>query len=102
MLPFQVDADEIARLNEHQLVRLVNRLIWHEARRLRLPVEEVRITLRIHDPDGGADAITRAEEEASDWIPAGSTVWQFKKAWPGATRLRREFAKPAVREVIEQ
>ncbi|SRR6266508_15405 len=58
MQPFQVDANEVAPLNEHELVRLVNRLIWHEGRRLRLPFEAVRITLRIHDPDGGA-AITR-------------------------------------------
>jgi hypothetical protein len=58
MQPFQVDANEMARLNEHELVRLVNRLIWHEGRMLRLPVEAVSITLRIHDPDGGADAIT--------------------------------------------
>ena len=62
--PFAVTAAEIAALNEHQLVIFANLLIWAEGKKLGVPAADVKISLRIHDPDGGADAETDTGELA--------------------------------------
>ncbi|MBF6611613.1 MAG: hypothetical protein IVW55_00610 [Chloroflexi bacterium] len=101
--PSEITYRDIENLPDIGVVRLVNLLIKDEGERLRLPANQVRTTLAITDPDGGIDAITDAVEKESSYFPRGSTVWQFKKSWPGTPQQREaELTKPAVQEMFAQ
>jgi hypothetical protein len=78
---FEVQADEISNLNEQNFVRVCNTLLRHEGRRLGVPQEDILTTLRINDPDGGIDAVTRVHANGI-FIRAGETVWQYKVSYP--------------------
>jgi hypothetical protein len=99
--PSSITYQDIESLPDVGFVHLVNLLIRDEGERLRLPANQVRTTLAITDPDGGIDAITDAVEKESAYFPRGSTVWQFKKSWPGTPQQREaELTKPAVQEMF--
>ncbi len=71
-----------------------------------IPPERVKITLKIHDPDGGIDAFTDNPGSVARFVLDGLTVWQFKKRWPrnldrfkkdleGARAAQEQFEKGA-------
>jgi hypothetical protein len=97
---FQLTHQEIQALHELDLVRLVNRLLWHEGWRERIPPSEIRISLRINDPDGGVDALTNASERGGRFLETGLRVWQFKKTWRAKGDLEAEVRKPAVQDAF--
>lgn len=93
--PFEVTPDEIDALNELQLQTLVNRLVEIEVSQEGLPVDVLVASDRIHDKDGGIDARIRAPGfDGSEFLPAGSSVWQAKagkSGWPSyESELRPE------------
>lgn len=95
--PYQIDSDEVARLNKDELPRVINRLIWAEAHRLHLPSMAVETSLRINDPDGGVDARVHAGAVGNRWMPAGESVWQFKAGKDITTAdIDEEVKKPGV------
>src|SRR5919197_6547142 len=95
--PFEIGPDEVEVLSDVELVRLVNRLSQDEGRRLELPPNEVLTTLRIDDPDGGADALTDMGTKVGRFLGTGKVVWQFKRRWPSKTkRIETELGKRAV------
>lgn len=102
--PFTVTEADVERLDEHDLVRLMNRLLWAEGRNKGIPPDNLYLTQRIHDPDGGVDATTNNEIADSDYIPRGLTVWQFKqtKKYPSEGQLRKELRKSKVQEGFRQ
>ena len=53
--PFEVDGQQIAVLNAHQLAKLLRRLLLAEARTHGLPVYGVHVAGNIYTPDGGED-----------------------------------------------
>ena len=53
--PFEVDGQQIAVLNAHQLAKLLRRLLLAEARTHGLPVDGVHVAGNIYTPDGGED-----------------------------------------------
>src|SRR6266508_4399986 len=99
---FEITPREIENLSELDLVRLVNLLIRDEGRRLQLPPTNVKTSLRISDPDGGADAITDAGEREGPHLEDGDRVWQFKKRWPEGARRAAELRKRAVQAAFKQ
>jgi hypothetical protein len=97
--PFDVSPKTIAQLNEWDLVRLANRLVWDEGRRLRLSPKDVRITLRINDKDKGIDAVTNTRGLESRHLGRGERIWQFKKSRPASEEnLHKELRKKGVQE----
>jgi hypothetical protein len=99
---FEVTAKQVADLpHEFAFVELVNRLIWDECQKRHLPAEAARLTLRIHDPDGGADAVVDAADRPGTYIPPGLTVWQFKPKWLTEKKLQTELQKPAVQDAFK-
>ncbi|MFL5797635.1 MAG: hypothetical protein ACJ77A_06840 [Actinomycetota bacterium] len=92
--PYEIRPGQVAALTEHDQVALFNLLIRHEARRLSIPPENIHTNLRIHDPDGGVDALTDGSNHVSRWIPQDEHVWQFKRTFPGSL--------PALARDIEQ
>ncbi len=89
---FEVVAKDITASSEEQLVELCNLLIWEDAMSAHMPSERVKITLRIHDPDGGIDAFTDNLGPAVRFVLDGLTVWQFKKRWPRSlARFKKEL-----------
>ncbi len=101
--PFEVTPKRIEDLSEGEFVALVNRLIWDDARRLGLAPNDVRISMRIDDPDQGADAITNGRHRGGRSIENGLGVWQFKKSWRDLGRLRKEVEKgKAVQDIFRQ
>lgn len=99
--PFQIDSDDVARLSQIDLPRVLNRLIRAEADLLGVPFEGVQTSLRMNDPDGGIDARVRTGGVGGRWLPAGVSAWQFKaqrKLTPA--EMRKEVKKPGVRRTL--
>ena len=53
--PFEVDGQQIAVLNAHQLAKLLRRLLLAEARTHGLPVDGIQVAGNIYTPDSGED-----------------------------------------------
>lgn len=96
--PFEVTPDEIDTLNERQLQVLVNRLVEIEVSHVGLPVDVLVASDRIHDKDGGIDAQIRAPGfDGSEFLPAGSSVWQAKAGRSGWPSYESELRADRVR-----
>lgn len=96
---FEIVPEEIERMVVDQFVDLVTTLMLDEGVRLGIPPNEIRVTRRIYDPDGGADAITDAGTEKGRYFAPGLTVWQFKKSWPDLGKLAGEVGKDFTAEI---
>lgn len=92
--PYHIDSDEAARLSKDELPLVMGRLIWAESHRLHLPSMAVETSLRINDPDGGVDARVHAGASGSLWMPAGTSVWQFKAG--------KEISKADIDEEVQK
>ena len=100
---FEVTPEEVESLDEHQLQKLVNRLVEIEVSQEGLPVDVVVASDRIYDKDGGIDARIHAPEfRGSEFLPAGSSIWQAKagkSSWPNYEKeLQKERVGRAVGE----
>src|SRR2546429_455725 len=96
--PFRITPSNIAELTEVGLVALLNHLLWDEGRRLNLPPNALKLSLRIQEPDGGADAITDPLGKTAPHLGDGLMVWQFKQTqrWLTEKQLIEELNKPVV------
>ncbi len=99
----QVNEQEIERLNEHQFVDVLNRLLKAEASRYGIPALAVKTTLRINDPDGGIDARVDRSVKLPDTcrIPEGLSVWQYKAGDASPKEIRTEAQKPGIQDAIQ-
>lgn len=79
---FEIDHDDVKRLNAVQLTELLRRLLYLEARARGIPASCVSVSLRINVADGGEDARIewRGKPEPKDtvWIPSRLTLFQCK------------------------
>lgn len=100
---YQIESTDIERLNQNELPRVLNHLIRAEARLLHVPFESIQTSLRVNDPDGGIDACVRTGSAASEWLPFGCSVWQYKAQRKlTITEMRKEVKKPGVRRALLQ
>ena len=101
--PFEVTPEEVESIDEHQLQKLVNRLVEIEVSQEGLSVDVLVASDRIYDKDGGIDARIHAPEfPGSEFLPAGSSIWQAKagkSSWPNYEKeLQKERVGRAVGE----
>ena len=101
--PFEVTPEEVERLDADQLQTLVNRLVEIEVTQARLSVDVLVASDRTDDKDGGIDArIHDPEFPGSEFLPAGSSVWQAKSGksrWPN---YEEELQKERVRKAVDE
>ena len=83
-------------------VNFVNHLLRAEGSRVGIPPVNIHTSLRVNTPDGGVDACVEDNVQQSDWIPLGTSVWQFKSGKDHEqAKIRKEFQKPGVQEVLK-
>ena len=77
---FEVKAEDIGRLNEHQLTDLLRRLLLLEARSHGIPSSSVTVSMNISAPDGGRDGqiAWTGGPDKTDWIPSRLSLFQVK------------------------
>ncbi len=99
---FDVDEKEVSLLDPVGFADFINHLLRAEASRIGLPSADLHTSLRVSTPDGGVDARVERNTQQSDWIPIGTSIWQFKSGKDhDQAKLRKEFSKPGVQEVLQ-
>lgn len=99
---FDVDETDVARMDAIGFVNFVNHLLRAEGSRVGIPPVNIHTSLRVNTPDGGVDACVEDNVQQSDWIPLGTSVWQFKSGKDHEqAKIRKEFQKPGVQEVLK-
>ncbi|MFC3965464.1 hypothetical protein [Nocardia jiangsuensis] len=87
--PFDVKPEQITRLGD-SFTAFVNRLLDTEHSAARQAGATLVTNFSENTPDGGVDAaVTRSV--GSEWIPAGESVWQFKKGDLAPGMCRQEL-----------
>lgn len=89
---FEVNADQIERLDESQLVALLRRLITAELNKNSIPLRSGTAPAQITIPDGGDDARVSwsGRHNATDWLPSRFTIFQSKKGNTSPASLKAE------------
>lgn len=95
MGPIHLDGRVVDALTPPEFTAFVNRLLMTEAAAQRLAPNQVRITERTNDPDGGVDALLLGVP-GSKWAVPGDSVWQFKKGEIDNSEAITEIRKPEV------
>lgn len=99
---FDVDETDVSRMDPVGFVNFVNHLLRAEGNRVGIPSVNVHTSLRVNTPDGGVDARVEDNVQQSDWIPLGTSVWQFKSGKDHEqAKIRKEFQKSGVQEVLK-
>lgn len=77
---FEVDCDDIIKLNPEQLTDLLRYLLYLEADGFGIPLSAAHIPMKINVPDGGEDGRIQWEDGPpnTDWIPNRFTLFQCK------------------------
>lgn len=77
---FEVDADQISRLDSSQLVQLMKRLMLAECRLVDIPLRAVTVPLQITVADGGEDGRVEWTNgvDTTDFFPARLSIFQSK------------------------
>jgi hypothetical protein len=99
---FEVTSKTIGDLTEERFVDVLNRLLRAEASHIGLLPALVSTSLRTKVADGGVDAEVRECDKASDWIPTGRSVWQFKSGDVQPAKIKKEFKAPDSEQADEQ
>lgn len=88
--PFSVTAVQVIGL-DRQFASFVSQLLDAERQNARLLGHQLTVMRQEDTADGGVDAATRYAVEG-EWIPAGTTGWQFKRSDLGPTACAKELA----------
>ena len=84
--PLEIDAEEVGRLDSSQFQLLLNRILAIETFQISIRSSALVTSDEINVPDGGIDAsIDSPDFAGSQFLPAGSSVWQAKAGkskWP--------------------
>jgi hypothetical protein len=77
---FEVDAEQISRLDSVSLVQLMKRLLLAECRLVDIPLRSATVPLQITVPDGGEDGRVEWTEgaDSTDYLPSRFSVFQAK------------------------
>lgn len=109
---FEINANDIERLNEDLLVTLLRRLIQAELYKNSIPLRSGTAPAQINIPDGGDDARVSwiGGPNETDWLPSRFTVFQCKKGKTSPSGLKTETytkssqssGNPQLNEAIEE
>lgn len=79
MKAFEINKEDVEKLNQYSLTYLMQKLLRAELSKLKLKQSDLIISLDITDPDGGLDGYIGCEiPESHFWLPSGRSGWQFK------------------------
>ncbi|EFO30639.1 conserved hypothetical protein [Roseibium sp. TrichSKD4] len=89
---FVVNSDQVKRLDEHQVVDLLRRLISAELNKNSIPLRSGTAPAQITIADGGDDARVSwsGGPNETDWLPSGFTIFQCKKGVTSPAGLKAE------------
>lgn len=88
--PFDILPERIGALGA-AFSEFVNRLLETQVRSQRIAGHLLAVTREENTPDGGVDAALR-DAVASDWLPEGTSAWQFKRGDLQPQQAADEFA----------
>lgn len=94
---FTVEPDEIKDFTGEQLVALLRRLLYAEARKAGVPLRGVEVPLQITVADGGQDGSIswKGGNASTDYLPGRDIVFQCKAKDSGDAQWKREvWTKP--------
>lgn len=89
---FEVNSDQIERLDEHQVIDLLRRLISAELNKNSIPLRSGTAPAQITIPDGGDDSRVSwsGGPNETDWLPSRFTIFQSKKGATSPAGLKAE------------
>ncbi|WP_141687909.1 hypothetical protein [Stappia indica] len=89
---FDVNPDQVGRLDEHQVVDLLRRLISAELHKNSIPLRSGTAPAQITIADGGDDARVSwsGGPNETDWLPSRFTIFQSKKGTTSPAGLKAE------------
>lgn len=110
---FEVDAETISMLDEHEIVELVRRLVFAELVDAGIQLSSARVPAQIHIPDGGEDGRVdwQGGPTNTHYLPSRFCIFQCKKSDPKPSKLRSEVQsqrkgkaalKPAFEELLDR
>jgi hypothetical protein len=100
---FEIEPKEIEALSDLAFVDLMNHLLNAEANKIGISPENISLTLKTDEPDGGIDARTNQPiETVPSQIPPGLSIWQFKSGTTAPGKIIKEFLKPGVQAAIRK
>lgn len=100
---FTVHPDEIKDFTGDELVELLRRLLYAEARKAGVPLRGVHVPLQITVADGGQDAsiIWTGGEASTDYFPGRDIVFQCKAKDTGNVQWEQEvWTKPTQKATV--
>jgi hypothetical protein len=99
--PFDIAPERIVGLGP-AFSEFVNRVLERQLRSQNIAGHLLSITREENTGDGGVDAALR-EATASDWLPAGTSAWQFKRTDLQPQKAAKEFAGASwAQEIVRQ
>lgn len=109
---FEINAGQIERLDQEQLVNLLRRLIYAELNKNSIPLRSGTAPAQITIPDGGDDARVSwtGGPNETDWLQSRFTIFQCKKGKTSPSGLKSETqskssqgsGNPRINEAIEE
>ncbi len=98
---FNVQNEDLQRLSPKEAVSFFRDLIWAEARKNKIPISKIHVSLLINIPDGGIDAVIEESSlENSDLIKPGQTAYQIKAGASFKPRQDSEIRKALFKNSI--
>jgi hypothetical protein len=90
---FEIDADDITRLDSKQLVELMRRLLLAECRLVGVPLRAATAPIQITVADGGEDGRVdwKAGADATDYFPSRFCIFQSKAQNITASTIAKEI-----------
>lgn len=108
---FDIPSELLERLDETQAVFFFRDILWAEAAKEGIPLDQVHISERTKVCDGGIDALVNdATTDNSSWIKSGTTGYQIKAGNISPEECKRELhegsdkqrpIKPKIKELLE-
>ena len=98
----QIEAADITRLDQSQLVRLLHTLLCSEARRRNINKSGIHVPFEITVKDGGLDGKWDGDIESNDYIPNKLTFYQSKAQALGPAQCADEIHKEDSTELKSQ
>jgi hypothetical protein len=99
---FEVDADQISRLDSVGLVQLMKRLLLAESQLVGIPLRAAAVPLQITVPDGGEDGRVEwaGRSDSTNYFPSRFCIFQSKAQNLTDSSVKVEvFAKTGVKRV---
>ena len=98
----QIEAADITRLDQAQMVRLLHTLLCSEARQRNVNKSGIHVPFEINVKDGGSDGKWDGDIEPNDYIPNKLTFYQSKAQELGPAQCADEIHKEKSTELKSQ